>query len=644
MAHYVIGTAGHIDHGKTTLSQSLTGINTDRLKEEQERNISIELGFAPFQLPNGQDVSLIDVPGHERFIKHMVSGVTGVDLILLVVAADESVMPQTIEHLHILDLLGVKKGIIVVNKVDLVEEDFLPLVEEEIRETVKDTFLADAPFCYVSAKTGQGLEQLKHIIHSELESVLARSQEGAFRLPIDRVFTLKGIGSIVTGTAYNGTVRIGDELELMPSNRKARVRGLQVHGKQVHEAYAGQRVAINITQVDLEDLERGQLIVTPDYWNPTDRMDVELQVLPDLDFPIKHRSDLRLHMGTKEVLTTVILFDRKELQPGDRAPAQLLLREPIIASREERFILRRPSPVATVGGGFVIDPYARKQKIRAETADLLRAKAEGTLSERLIHYLSEPGHDLLTLNHLAENLTVPYETLIGEIPSLIRGEQILTLPQVHPKDESIRLTESMFIQSIERFGVIRDRLNQILSEAHRQFPLKTGLSLAEIHQKLMPKIQFKTFQHYVSTYLDLLRVKETAAGLAQLDFVPAPPQGIQKRIEQMRMELEKDPFNPVKWESIMTQFQIERKWQSDLLHYLMETGFWYRISDEEVLYHHALEVGKKKILEFFQSHQEMSIQDARDVLDLSRKKLVPLLDLMDTLGVTERKENVRMLK
>jgi selenocysteine-specific elongation factor len=645
MAHYVIGTAGHIDHGKTSLSQALTGIHTDRLKEEKERNISIELGFAPFTLPNGQKVSLIDVPGHERFIRHMVSGVAGVDLILLVVAADESVMPQTLEHLHILHLLGVKKGIIVVNKVDLVEDDFLSLVEEEIRETVKDTFLAEAPMAFVSAKTGKGVDELKQQIQTELESIPARSQEGAFRMPIDRVFTLKGIGTVVTGTAYNGTVRVGDELELMPSEEKVKVRGLQVHGESVSEAYAGQRVAINLTQINLEDIERGQLLVTPKYWNTTTRLDVELQTLPDLDFPIKHRSELRLHMGTKEVLCDIILFDRKELQPGDTATVQLILDEQMIASREERFILRRPSPVTTIGGGFIIDPYGKKQKIRPETADLLKAKAEGTLSERMVRLLNEPSRDLVTISEIAETLTVPYETIMEEIVPLIEQKELLTVPKItdiNSKDN--RLHENTFVQSVQKFTSLREKLHHILSEAHQQYPLKTGLSIAEIHQKLMPKLAFKTFHPWVAQYREELEIKESTGSVALADFKPTLPTHLQRKVDQIQTELQKDPFNPVKWEALMAQNLIEKKWQNDLLHFLAECRFWYKVSDEEILYHIGVDEGRKKILHYFESHDEMSIQDARDLLDLSRKKLVPLLDLMDTLGITERKDNVRTLK
>lgn len=643
MAHYVIGTSGHIDHGKTTLTHALTGIFTDRLKEERERGVSIELGFAPLPLPDGKDVSVIDVPGHERFIRHMVSGVAGVDLILLVIAADESVMPQTLEHLHILDLLGLKRGVIVVNKVDLVEPDFLDLVEEEIRETIKDTFLRDAPFSFVSAKTGQGLAELKQLISDELNKVSARSQEGAFRLPIDRSFTLKGIGTVVTGTAYNGTIRVGDEMEWMPAERSVRVRGLQVHGKSVNEAYAGQRIAVNLTQVEWTEIERGDLLVTPDYWRTTDRLDVELALLPNLDFPIKQRTMLRLHMGTREVMCHLILFDRKELQPGETAFAQLILEEPVISSREERFILRRPSPALTVGGGRVIDPYAKKMKIRSETADILQQKSEGTVSERLVHWLEDSAKIWKTAAEASEALTIPIETLINEIKQLAVSKEILLLPRSVSQEE-VALTAQTFVQTSVQLKEWKQKLHLLLEEVHRQSPLKFGVSMAELHQRLMPSLPFKTFQQWIHQYMDSLELKESGTAIALRNFSLSPPVWIQNKIAAMENELKKDIYNPVKWESFFTQHQIDKKWQTDLFHYLLERKFWYRVSDEEALYGQAFEEAKPRIIAYLKEKREMSIQDARELLDLSRKKLVALLDLMDAQQITDRKENIRTLK
>ncbi|HHW15141.1 MAG TPA: selenocysteine-specific translation elongation factor, partial [Firmicutes bacterium] len=361
MRHVVIGTAGHVDHGKTTLVQRLTGVNTDRLKEERERGLTIELGFAPFRLPSGRQAAIVDVPGHERFIHHMLAGAAGIDLVLLVVAADEGVMPQTIEHLDILTLLQVERGIIVLNKIDLVEPEWRDLVAEEIREKVKGTALAEAPIVPVSAATGEGVDRLVALI-DELTAGEYRVKSSVLRLPIDRVFAIQGHGTVVTGTLWGGRLHPGDTVVLLPSGKTARVRQVQVHGRPVEEAEAGHRTALNLGGVDKEDISRGEVVAAPGELASTRLVDVRLSVLARAPHGLAHRDQVRFHAGTSEVLARVRLLDRDEVDPGESAWAQLHLAEPVVAVRGDLFVVRSYSPARTLGGGRIIDAHPPRHR------------------------------------------------------------------------------------------------------------------------------------------------------------------------------------------------------------------------------------------------------------------------------------------
>jgi len=378
--HFIIGTAGHVDHGKSALIRALTGIETDRLGEEQKRGISIELGFAPLDLGDGQIAGVVDVPGHEKFIPQMLSGIAGIDLVLLVIDANEGVMQQTREHLQIMQLLELKKGILVLSKTDLVEADWLDIVEEEIREQVSDTFLANAPCCRVSALTGVGLPELMDTIREQLSQVPPRDSNGAVRLPVDRCFSISGFGTVITGTLNSGRIRTGDTLEILPATVSARVREIQAHDKSVTEVVAGQRVALNLSGVTREQVPRGSVVGTPGLFRASDRIDVRLQLLEDAPRAIKFRKPVHLHLGTGRSVAKVVLLDRDELAPGEDALVQLVLDRPLLAYRGDRFIIRSYSPMVTVGGGMVIDTEPQKHKrFRKEVTQRLHDLASGDL-------------------------------------------------------------------------------------------------------------------------------------------------------------------------------------------------------------------------------------------------------------------------
>ena len=388
--NYTIGMAGHIDHGKTSLTKALTNVDTDRLKEEKERNISIELGYAPLKIDDELHVSIIDVPGHERFIRQMIAGVAGIDLVILVIAADEGVMPQTKEHLEILSFLGIEKGIIAISKIDRVDEELLELVQEDIRENLEGTVFESAPFVLVDSLSKKGLEELKQEIKKELEHMEMRDARGPFRLPIDQVFTVQGQGTIVRGTVYEGIVEKGSSLQVLPQGIPVKVRQIQVHHEQTEAAKAGQRAALNLGGISKHEIARGDVLVSSEHFLVTDTLDITTKFVSDLASPVKQRAPIKLHTGTTEVMGKIVFFDRNEVvEEENEVVCQLRLDHPIVCKRGDRFILRRPTPVETIGGGWIIDPKGSKYRFGEDTVNMLMQKKEGTPNERVLSILKE---------------------------------------------------------------------------------------------------------------------------------------------------------------------------------------------------------------------------------------------------------------
>lgn len=376
--HIIVGTAGHVDHGKTELIGALSGIKTDRLKEEQQRGISIDLGFAAFKLNSGEQIGVIDVPGHEKFISNMLAGIGGIDMVLLVVDANEGVMPQTVEHLQILDLLKIPRGIIVMTKIDLVEPEWADIVEEEIRDAVQGTFLAESPMARVSSISGAGIKELTAMIAQQAAHIPERDADGPMRLPIDRHFSVAGFGTVVTGTLLTGTANIGDNVEILPLGEQVRIRDIQVHNKKCPQARCGQRVALNLAGLQRENLHRGCVVATPGIFEQTSRLDARLTLLDDAPRPLKFRDPVHLYLGTSRVVGVVALLDRDQLEAGESALVQIHLDKPLVAHREDRFIIRSYSPMHTIGGGTVIDPAAEKHKrFRPEVQQALKELESG---------------------------------------------------------------------------------------------------------------------------------------------------------------------------------------------------------------------------------------------------------------------------
>ena len=477
MKHLIIGTAGHIDHGKTRLTEALTGKNTDRLEEEQKRGITIENGYAMLKLPGGQTASIIDVPGHERFVRNMITGATGIDLALMVIAADDGFMPQTQEHLDILQLLGVSNGVIALTKCDLADDEWIETVEEDIKDRVSGTFLENAPIVRVSAETGQGIDELKSVLESSLSYAEPKNSRLPARLPVDRVFTVQGFGTVVTGTLTEGELHPGDELMLYPDEKPVRVREVQNHDVSVEEAQAGMRTAVNITGAEKEDIKRGSVLAEPGSAAVTDRLDVVINITDDCEFFIKNASRLHFFHGTSECICRLRLLDADELAPGDTGYAQLLLDEKIAARNGDRFIVRFFSPVITVGGGRILDARARRRKRNNEEV-LARFAAldSDDEKERALQYIKDRNVRFTDAAELANIMNIPRDDAEICMTELERSEDIL--PEC---EESAKMRRYISAESV---GSCRKAAEELLSAYHAENPLRAGMQHAEFRKQL----------------------------------------------------------------------------------------------------------------------------------------------------------------
>ncbi|WP_202078371.1 selenocysteine-specific translation elongation factor [Caldalkalibacillus salinus] len=625
--HYTLGIAGHIDHGKSTLTKALTGKVTDRLKEEQDRNISIELGFASFPLSNGKNVGVVDVPGHERFIRQMVAGVAGIDMVLLVIAADEGVMPQTKEHIDILNLLGIKRGLIVLTKVDAVDEEFLELVRESVREETAHTFLQEASIHEVDSLSGKGIDLLKQEIEAYMAHVPARPIHGIARLPIDRVFTKKGFGTIVTGTMYQGKVSVGDELDLLPSGKNVKVRNIQVHDQPRDSAYAGQRVAVNISDVHVDDVHRGDVLVTKDTVEPTQRIDIELKILDDLDFELKQRSEVRLHIGTAEVLSRLILFDRNELQPGDTCYAQLELKEPITTLFEERFVLRRPTPMTTIGGGSVIDPYATKHKFGADTIEQIAMKKEGDIGARAAHVLEQSG--VIPLSELTHQLGVSQSDWEQDISS----PEEKGLKQLDDdKGQQTLLTTLSFWENIWQ------GIQEELDKYHKRYPLREGIERVQLQKRYFSNLATAQWNLVlkVAEQEEKVAIKQELVSSHGFTAVLKPKD--QEIWENVKSQMDNNPIEVPVWSSLLpSDMPAER--QEDLQRLLLRRGEVVSLGEDRVLYTPIFERLVSDLQK--QTPETFAIADVRPVFNTSRKYLIPFLEALDAHGYTVRRDNER---
>ncbi|WP_019413944.1 selenocysteine-specific translation elongation factor [Paenisporosarcina sp. TG20] len=623
--YFTIGMAGHIDHGKTSLTKILTNIDTDRLKEEKERGISIEAGYAPLQTEDGTHISIVDVPGHERFIRQMIAGVAGIDLVVLVVAADEGIMPQTEEHLEILKFLGIKHCIVAISKMDLVDEVMLEIVKDDIQERLKDTIFQNAPYITVDSLSGNGIVGLKKTIFAELKKVQFRDAYGSFRLPIDQVFTVQGQGTVVRGTVYEGIVPKGSQLTLLPKGITVKARHIQVHHQEQQQARAGQRTAINLGGVDKHSVSRGDVLVASDHFLATDTIDVVLQLVENDFSPIKQRAPVKIHVGTSEVMGKIVLFDRNELeQTADEVLCQIRLDEEVVVRRGDRFIMRRPTPVETLGGGWIIRPKGGKYRFGEETIQMLRNQQKGTPQDLVEDILAK--HILLDMKHLIQQTSLD-EQVFKETVAKGLKEGLL-----------IEVTGGKYCLS-KTFARITDELSGRLEMFHAEFPMRFGMSKAELIQSFS-KVYPKPFIEYsLNTLIDQNKLKKSEQFVLLASFQPDLPQKWKVRMTQIIAALEKDGLEPKKWVDYFEGTPVPKSDIPDLTVYLLNTQQAYRLMDDTLIHRTSFNQAILKLQQ--QTDESFGLKEAKDSLNVSRKYLIPFLELLDQLSYTTRLEDKR---
>ena len=627
MKHIIIGTAGHIDHGKTALIRALTGRNTDRLKEEQERGITIDLGFTWFDLQDGTRAGIIDVPGHEKFIHNMVAGVVGMDLVLMVVAADEGVMPQTVEHLDILSLLGVQKSILVLNKCDLVDEEWLDLMEAEVREKLQDTFMRDAPLLRVSSVTGEGIDELKHCIADLVRDEMKERDAASIpRLPIDRVFSVRGFGTVVTGTLLSGTLSQEDTLELYPLGARCVIRGIQVHGERRESCSAGQRVAVNLSNIQREAIYRGCVLAPPGSMRNTRRIDVSLTVLNDAKRILGNRSRLHFFTGTSEVLCRAVLLDHQELVPGETGLAQLILEEDIATKKGDRFVVRFYSPLETIGGGVILEPNAQKKKrFDGQAIEKLKRKESGSLLDICELHIKDYGDAMISLSELAKITAQSREELLPYLEELAREGNVLVFAT--GKDP--------FYWDQEHEIMVRQRILRDLKSYHAQYPYRDGLPSAHFHRMYLPRVKPQIFQKYINMAEGKGLYKINGEYMSLPGFEVIKDERYQKIEAAILKALDAGGFDFLRFaEMPLSGFQEETA--MDVLQRLIAEGIVVKLNEELYTLQKYIDDAKEKILNYFKTERVLSIGGVRDIFHNSRKSAKPLLKYMDTLHITRK--------
>lgn len=627
MKNIIIGTAGHIDHGKTTLIKALTGRNTDRWEEEQRRGITIDLGFTWFDLKNGDRVGIIDVPGHEKFINNMVAGVVGMDLVMLVVAADEGIMPQTREHMDILGLLGIKKSILVLNKCDLVDEEWLELVEEEIQEELKGTFLEDAPVVRVSAATGQGLEELTDtIIRVMADEVEEKDTQTIPRLPIDRVFTLSGFGTIITGTLISGTISKEDVLEMYPIGKECKIRSIQVHGQDKDKCYAGQRVAINLSNIKKKEIHRGCVIAPKNSMKNTDLLDVKLSVLPDSMRIVTNHERLHLYTGTSEILCRAVLLDKEEIGPGESGLVQLRLEEEIALKRGDRFVVRFYSPMETIGGGVVLEPNpVRKKRFDEKAIEELKKKESGSLADVMELHIKQHTDTMITMAELAKIMAHSVDELQEYLEEL--------------KEEGIvhvfAMKKDVYLWHRDSEYALRQKIQEALEAYHKRYPYRYGMKKAEIHNTYLKKVKPIVFDAYIEQLVAQNQIGRKDEYLHLAEFEVSKDAMFLKTEKTLVDAFEKAGFDFVRFSEIDLG-TIPRETAEDVLLLLVDEERVVRINEEMFTMKYLMDEAEEKIRKHLENEDVITIAQVRDMFSTSRKSAKPILEYMDSIKVTKK--------
>lgn len=623
MKHIIVGTAGHIDHGKTTLIKALTGVNTDRLGEEQKRGISIDLGFSHFDLSETERIGIIDVPGHEKFLKNMLAGVAGMDLVMLIVGADEGVMPQTREHLDILELIGQEKGIVVITKIDKVEEDFLELVEEDIRESIKGTFLENAPYVLVDSVSGKGIDRLKEVIQEVADQVEGKNDLAPARVFIDRIFSVKGFGSVVTGTLVEGTIKPDDELVLYPSGSKVKVRGVQVHGQKAEAGYAGQRVAINLAGIDKEKIERGDSLAAPNSMTPTMMIDCKIRVLETAPKDVEHWDRVRVYHGAKELLGRIVPLENQMIQRGHEGYVQIRLEESLSCKTGDKIILRAYSPMETIGGGTILDANAKKHSHADEDMiETFQVKEQGEPKDIAESYLMQ-AESFVDRKEINEKLSIAdpglkeiQDQLQAEGKILVFGNQL-----IHQKN-----MEQLAEKSLE-----------VISSYHKQNSLRKGISREEFKSRMKIGLRTKDYDQLIEELVERIHIVEEGALLRRSDFQIVYTEEEAKIKEEILARLAKEGLEP----SLVKDY-IDSDKKEVVAEGMLEQGLIIKVSEELYYDRQTVEKLEEEVKEILAIQGELTMNDIRDRYGLSRKFSIALLEYFDRIRLTRRVGDKRL--
>ncbi|MDH3328385.1 MAG: selenocysteine-specific translation elongation factor [Desulfobulbaceae bacterium] len=639
MREIILGTAGHVDHGKTSLIKALTGTDTDRLKEEKRRGITIELGFAHLDLPCGHRIGIVDVPGHEKFVRNMVAGAAGMDFVAFIIAADEGIMQQTKEHFEICQLLGIKDGIIVLTKKDMVEQDWLEMVEEDVRDFFSGSFLEDAPIIKVSSVTGEGIDEVVKVLDQKILNLTFHEEFGPFRLAVDRVFSMKGFGTVITGSSISGRISVGDDVEFYPTQTKAKIRGIQVHGQDVEMVEAGHRTAINLQGIEKDEINRGDIAATPDSLVNSTLLDADFHYLASNPKNLKNRTQVRVHVGTRQITGRIVMLEVDDVEPGEDINIQLLLQEPVALWPGDRYVLRSYSPVRTIGGGTILNnaPLKRKRtalKDREINRQIFSIYQEGSFEEKMLLFLREAGLQGLTMEQMATRLGLFGNRLKKQMQRPISAGEILVVDS-----DRQRLVAAPVLEKLT------DLIQQTLDRFHKDFPLKSGMIKEELRSGIKPPVDQKVFQYALGSLVkkNIIVQDQAEVRLAGFEVVlQVDDEDLQQEIIRIYQQSALKPPNFKDVLSTMSEYQESQVRQVfDLL--LRERRL---IKISESLYFLADEIDNlaKNVSGYIQKNGEIDAQGFKDLSGLTRKFSIPLLEYFDKIKLTIRIGDKRVLR
>ena len=639
MREIILGTAGHVDHGKTSLIRALTGIETDRLKEEKKRGITIELGFAHLDLPCGHRLGIVDVPGHEKFIRNMVAGAAGMDMVAFIIAADEGIMPQTVEHFDICKLLGVRDGLIILTKKDMVEPEWLEMVEEEVREFFRNSFLEDAPILSVSSVTGEGIEEIKKALDDKVRAMDFQEEFGPFRLAVDRVFSMKGFGTVITGTSLSGRISTGDELMFYPGGATARIRGIQVHGQDVEVIEAGHRTAINLQGMEKEEINRGDMAATPGSMKPSIRLDCRLHYLNSAEKELTNRTLVRVHVGTREVLGRVILMETDAVLPGEDANVQLLLQEPVAVWPGDHYVVRSYSPITTIGGGVIFNNAPKKRK-RTLERDREKNRAvfalynSGTPEEKLLLFLEEAGFEGIVADELATRLGIFGKKLKKLLQQPISTGKIMVV-----ESDRQRLVAAPVLEKLT------SAMETILARYHEENPLKSGLAKEELRSQLRPPVDGKLFAYALNLLSKQGKIVQEEAEVRLSGHEVTLQVDEQAMQEELGTLYREAGLRPPNLKDVLARFaEFPEAQIRQVLDLLLQKGEIIKVN--EALYFHAsaIEELKEQLVAFIRREGDIDAPRFKEMTGLTRKFSIPLLEYFDKIKLTIRIDDKRVLR